>query len=110
MSVRKRTWATRKGEQKEAWMSITSIRTGDRHIQTFSRKKDADDYHATVKVDVSQGIHTAQSKSITVAEAAEDWIKYVEAGAARTVNTRSVSHTTLRTTSIRALAGRSWRS
>ena len=51
----------------------------DRHIETFERKKDADAYHATVKVDVRKGMHTAPSKSITVAEAADIWIKRVEA-------------------------------
>ena len=44
----------------------------------FERKKDADEYHARVKVDVRQGTHIAASKSVTVAEAAENWIKYVE--------------------------------
>ena len=59
MSVRKRTWTTRKGEQKESWIVDYIDQDGDRHIQTFERKKDADDHHATVKVDVSKGIHTA---------------------------------------------------
>jgi integrase len=50
----------------------------ERHLQTFARKKDADDHHDKVRVDVRQGIYTPERKSITVAEAAEDWIKYVE--------------------------------
>jgi integrase len=79
MSVRKRTWTTRRGEQKEAWIVDYFDQEGDRHIETFERKKDADARHATVKVNVRQGIHTAPSKSITVAEAAEGWIKRVEA-------------------------------
>src|SRR5262249_3376378 len=78
MSVRKRKWTTRKGEAKECWIVDYSDQNGERHIQTFERKKDADDYHATVKVDVGKGVHTAHSKSLTVAEAAENWIKYVE--------------------------------
>jgi integrase len=78
MSVRKRTWTTRKGEQKESWIVDYIDQGGDRHIQTFTRKKDADDFHATVRVDVSKGIHTPQSKSLTVAEAADDWLKYGE--------------------------------
>ncbi len=78
MSVRKRIWTTRKGEKKEAWLVDYVDQNGERHIQTFSRKKEADEYHATVKVDVSKGVHTPQSRSITVAEAAEDWIRYVE--------------------------------
>jgi integrase len=79
MSVRKRTWVTSKGEAKEAWIVDYADQDGDRHIETFERKKDADAYHATVKVDVRQGRHMAPVKSITVAEAAEAWIKRVEA-------------------------------
>jgi integrase len=78
MSVRKRTWTTSKGEKKESWVADYTDQDGERHIRTFERKKDADEYHATVKVDVRHGVHTAPSKSITVAEAAEDWIAYVE--------------------------------
>jgi integrase len=78
MSVRKRTWKTRDGKAHEAWIVDYVDQHGERHIQTFSLKKDADDYHSTVKVDVRQGVHTPQNKSITVAQAAEDWIKYVE--------------------------------
>ena len=78
MSVRKRTWTTRKGEQKESWIVDYTDQNGERHIQTFDRKKDADDCHAAVKVDVGKGIHTAHSKSLSIAQAAENWIKYVE--------------------------------
>jgi integrase len=79
MSVRKRAWTTRNGEPREAWIVDYFDQDGDRHIETFERKKDADARHATVKVDIRQGVHTAPSKSITVAEAAEAWIKRVEA-------------------------------
>ena len=78
MSVRKRTWTTSKGESKEAWIVDYADQNGERHIQTFSRKKEADEFHATVNVDVRQGTHTPQNKSITVAEAAEDWIAFVK--------------------------------
>ncbi|MFZ1187768.1 MAG: tyrosine-type recombinase/integrase [Pseudolabrys sp.] len=78
MSVRKRTWTTRKGEQKESWIVDYTDQNGERHIQTFDRKKDADDCHAAIKVDVGKGVHTAHSKSLSIAQAAENWIKYVE--------------------------------
>jgi hypothetical protein len=77
MSVRKREWTTRKGEAREAWI-VDYIANGSRHIETFARKKDADAREAQVTVDVGKGIHTAASKSITVAEAADDWIGYIE--------------------------------
>jgi integrase len=79
MSIRKRVWRTSKGEAREAWIVDYTDQEGDRHIETFERKKDADKYHATVKVDVGKGVHTAPSKSHPVAEAAERWIKRVEA-------------------------------
>lgn len=78
MSVRKRRWMTSKGEAKEAWIVDYVDQKGERHIETFARKKDADDYHATVRVDVRKGVHTPTNKSITIAQAAADWLKYVE--------------------------------
>jgi integrase len=79
VSIRKRTWATSKGEAREAWIVDYTDQDGDRHIETFERRKDADKRHADVKVDIGKGVHTAPSKSLTVAEAAERWIKRVEA-------------------------------
>jgi integrase len=79
MSVRKRKWVTRSGEVKENWIVDYFDQEGDRHIVTFARKRDADEHHAKVRVDVRAGMHTAPAKSLTVAEAAESWIKRVEA-------------------------------
>ena len=42
MSVRKRRWKTRKGEERIAWVADYTDQNGDRHIKTFARKKDAD--------------------------------------------------------------------
>jgi hypothetical protein len=68
MSVRKRTWTTAKGEAKEAWIVDYVDQEGDRHIETFDLKKDADAYHDEVRINVRKGTHTAPSKSLTVAE------------------------------------------
>lgn len=73
MSVRKRTWTTSKGEAREAWIVDYVDQAGNRCIQTFERKKEADAYHATVRVEVSEGSHTPRSRSITVKEAGEAW-------------------------------------
>ena len=40
MSVRKRTWTTRKGEEREAWIIDYFDQRRERHIETFGRKKD----------------------------------------------------------------------
>ena len=65
-------------EPREVWIADYTDQQGDRHIETFPLKKAAVEHHATVVVDVGKGTHTPQSKSKTVAEAADDWIKYVE--------------------------------
>jgi len=72
MSVRKRTWTTASGEGRESWVVDYTDQNGQRHIKTFARKKDADAHAATVKVDVSKGVHT--SSRATVAQAAEKWL------------------------------------
>jgi integrase len=63
MSVRKRTWKNSTGEKKEAWIVDYRDQQGTRRIHTFARKKDADEYHATVKVNVRQGVHTRPPKT-----------------------------------------------
>jgi integrase len=73
MSIRKREWVTRTGDRKQAWIVDYSL-DGQRHIQTFQRKKDADAYAQQVGVEIRAGMHTPVSKSITVAQAAEGWI------------------------------------
>jgi hypothetical protein len=91
MAVRKREWTTGKGEKKAAWVVDYADQNGERHIQTFMRKKEADDYYVTVKVDVRQGTHTAPSKRITIAQAADDWIKSVHFRGPRGLDDRPVS-------------------
>jgi hypothetical protein len=54
MSVRKRKWTTRSGEMKEAWI-VDYAQDGHRHIETFKRKKDADDYANKIGVDIKSG-------------------------------------------------------
>jgi integrase len=78
MSVRRRAWTTKAGERREAWVVDYVDRDGIRHVESFDRKRDADEYHSTARVAVRQGIHTAPSRSITVAEAAEDWLRRVQ--------------------------------
>ena len=72
MSVRKRTWTTRKGGTKEAWVVDYADQRGQRHIKTFERKKEADAYAASVRVDIRAGVHT--SSKATVAHAGKHWI------------------------------------
>jgi integrase len=74
MSVRKRTWKTAAGEERQAWLCDYTGQSGKRHVKTFARKKDAAAFIAKAKVEVREGIHTADSDSVTVAEAANLWL------------------------------------
>ena len=78
MSVRKRTWKPKDGKEQQRWVVDYVDQHGKRHIKTFDRKKDADAYHASVRIDVSRGTHTPEFSSITVAEAAALWLKTCE--------------------------------
>lgn len=79
MSVRRRIWKSPSGQPKEAWIVDYVDQHGDRHIKTFAKKRDADGHHALVSVAVRAGTHTADSKSVTVAKAADLWLESCEA-------------------------------
>ena len=74
-SIRKRKFGPNK--EHEAWVVDYVDQYGKRHIKTFKLKKDADDFVTTVRQEVREGIHTPAGKSITVAQAAEDWLAYI---------------------------------
>jgi integrase len=78
MAVRRRSWTTKSGDRREAWIVDYVDATGARRIETFARKKNADARSAQIAVDIRRGIHTAASASPTVAQAGQDWLAYVE--------------------------------
>src|SRR5262245_3516615 len=93
MSVRKRRWITAAGEAKESWV-VDYVNGKDRQLKTFERKKDADDFHNQVKVDIRKGTYIAPSKSPTVAEAAAKWLAEADArGLERTTLSQYDEHT-----------------
>jgi integrase len=79
MSVRKRKWMTRAGVEKEAWIVDYADQQGTRRLKTFKRKKDADAFASSTHVEVREGTHVADRATVTVKEAAENWIKSGEA-------------------------------
>jgi integrase len=79
MSVRKRTWVSPEGESKEAWVVDYADQGGKRRNKQFTRKRDAEAYHARVAVDLSAGLHTAISASPTVVAAGATWMASAEA-------------------------------
>jgi integrase len=76
-SVRKRNWKAH-DEARTAWVADYFDQEGKRHIKTFTTKKAADAWLVQARHEVSQGVHTPASTSITVAEAAELWIAQAE--------------------------------
>jgi integrase len=77
MAVRKRSWVTRAGEHRKAWIVDYADAAGVRRIETFARRRDADARAAAIDVDLRRGVHTAVTASPTVAQAAQDWLAAV---------------------------------
>jgi len=94
--VWQRKWMTATGEQRSAWVADYFSSQGQRHIKTFALKKDAARYLEGVVTEVRGGTHTAPSKSVTVAEAAQDWLTYVaNEGAEKSTLTQYRQHVDL---------------
>jgi integrase len=71
-SIRKRTWETG-GEARTAWVADYNDQGGKRHLKTFATKKAADAWLVGARGEVQRGTHTADSGSITIAEAGAIW-------------------------------------
>ncbi|ORE94055.1 phage integrase family protein [Stappia sp. 22II-S9-Z10] len=76
MSVRKRTWTT-KGVEKSAWVVDYSDQHGKRRQKSFARKKEADAWAARAKTEVGDGLHVADSATVTIETAAKAWLQAV---------------------------------
>ena len=74
-TIKKRRWLTKNGEWKEAWRLRYVDSSGKERQKQFDRKGDAEAYRIKVGWEVSQGTHTPDSASITVAKAADLWIE-----------------------------------
>jgi integrase len=79
MSVRKRSWITARGESRESWIVDYADQQGTRRLKTFKQKKQADAFAAKTHVEVREGVHVADSASVTVQEAAELWLARAKA-------------------------------
>ena len=73
-AIRKREWTSPKGEQKTAWLVDYRDSSGARRSKQFARKRDAEAWSTKAAWEVSQGVHTPESQSITVKVAADLWI------------------------------------
>ena len=81
MSVRKRTWTTAKGVEKEAWVvdDVEKTKAGTVASGLSPRRRMGPAFEATANVEVRAGAHTADSASKTIAEAGALWLQTGEA-------------------------------
>lgn len=73
--IRRRAWTTPDGESRVRWQVDYVDRAGKRRAKQFKRKADAEAWLIGASFEVSQGTHTPSSQSITIADAAELWMK-----------------------------------
>jgi integrase len=74
-TVRKRNWVTRKGQAKSAWFVDYYDQHGIRRRQGFDSKADADAKLTTARSEVAAGVHTPDATSITIKDAADNWLR-----------------------------------
>jgi integrase len=77
-TVRKRTWHSG-GDTRTAWVADYIDQDGKRHVKTFETKKDTDRWLVTARAEIRDGIHTPDSKSPTIGETADVWVKQAQA-------------------------------
>jgi integrase len=77
MSIRKRTWKTPRGEDREAWVLDFSDGSGKRRHETFARRKDAEQREAQVRIDITRGAGIL-ARDKTIVRIADDWIDHLQ--------------------------------
>jgi integrase len=78
-SIKRRTWTTSKGEQREAWVVRYADQDSKWRLKTFARQRDAKAWLPSAQVEVKQRTHRPDSTSPTVAAACGAWIRRGEA-------------------------------
>jgi integrase len=76
-TIRKRVWESG-GEAKTAWIADYHDQQGKRRLKTFKTRKEADAWLIGTRHQVASGTHTPESTSITVGEAADNWLRRAE--------------------------------
>jgi len=74
MSIRRREWTARDGGRRSAWQVDYVDQMGRRRSKQFARKKDAEAFLHQAQAEVRQGTHTVGRESVTVAQAAQNWL------------------------------------
>ncbi|MBB3934274.1 tyrosine-type recombinase/integrase [Aureimonas phyllosphaerae] len=75
MSVRKRKWTNADGTTGSGWQVDYRDAAGTRRSKSFKLKRDADVFANTTAVELKDGTHVPDAATVTVAEAADLWLK-----------------------------------
>ncbi len=78
-TIKKRRWQNGNGEWSEAWVLRYTDGQGVSRRKQFDKKGDASAYLTKAAFEVSQGIHTADSASVTIGEAADLFLDHKKA-------------------------------
>ena len=73
-SIYKRSWRGQDGRERVRWVAAYKDQHGRRHNKGFRARKDAKAFLVLTEGEVMRGIHTPESASITVFEAAKLWL------------------------------------
>src|SRR5687767_6126409 len=76
-TVTKRKWANKSG-QHEAWALAFTDTAGKRHKEQFATKRAADVRRVEVEGQVSKGAYREQATKLTVADACDRYLTYLE--------------------------------
>jgi integrase len=78
-SVRKRTWKTRTGEDKTAWVVDHTDSRGERQRKHFSNKKAADAFRISIEGQMQMGTYRPNAAKVSVREVCEGFLEHCAA-------------------------------
>lgn len=79
MAIRRRAWTAPDGTARSAWQVSYTDQAGKRRAKQFDKKKEAEAFELTAKGEVRIGLHTPDSISPTISQAADEWLAAVRA-------------------------------
>jgi hypothetical protein len=74
-TVRKRQWADAQGKTKTAWFVDYYDGQGKRRRETFATRRAGDSRRLEIENELKSGTHIPDADSITVGEAARQWLQ-----------------------------------
>ena len=79
-NISPRKWTNADGKETTSYVATYTDQHGNRKRKQFSKRKDADAWLVNARAQVAAGVHTPDSQSITVNEAADIWLNACSKG------------------------------